>query len=171
MPRDQEIPLALWVGLRPLGRGRQSGHRPTVLCVASIRQAPSNGRIAVGRLQFGDCHDPKDRMRQGYEPASGQDLKGLGSRVARPDAHIPHLSPTKKSKGRNQNFSGTRSTPGGIETSLPRAQVLEPMTTLLHTCVRGYWARYLSIFCRGPTPITPLFAGRRRCQPPIMLVL
>jgi hypothetical protein len=33
------------------------------------------------------------------------------------------------------------------------------MTTLLYTCVRGYWAEYLLILCRGPTPITPLICG------------
>ena len=107
-------------------------------------------------------HGLKDRSRQGWKP-EGPRPEGAWFTTAR-------ASP-RKTKGRNQNFSGTCNTPGGSRNSLPSAPVLETMTTLLHTCVRGYSGEYLTHFGRGVTPSPPLFAGRLDCAPPIMLVL
>ena len=48
--------------------------------------------LAVGRLQFGDCHDPTDRMRQGSKPLAAK-TEGLGSRepgLRRPTYLVVH---------------------------------------------------------------------------------
>ena len=103
-------------------------------------------------------HGLKDRSRQGSKP-EGPRPEGAWFTRARSSPRI-FFGPNQKTKGRNQNFSGTRNTPGGIETSLPSAPVLETMTTLLDTCVRGYSGKYLTHFGRGATPSPPLFAGR-----------
>ena len=114
-------------------------------------------------------HGLKDRPRQGWKP-EGPRPEGAWFTTARASPRI-FFGPTQKTKGRNQNISGNPNTPGGSRNSLPSAPVLETMTTLLHTWVRGYWSEYLTHFGRGVTPITPLFAGRLDCAPPIMLVL
>ena len=154
--------------------------------MAGSRSCPSNSPSRAGRPRHCTV-DPSPRTipdqlsfytrecdsrysPEGPRPEGAWFMSSAAIAQTKQQYNTSHLFPPKNKRSK-PNISGTCSTPGGIETSLPRAPRLTGNPPWLTIQVRGYWAEYLLILCRGPTPITPLFAVRLCCAPPIMLVL